>query len=582
MRSGFLPVLVVCVWIACLSSNIGCQSGARVQTYELDPPVLKPSGEPFKFWKNETTFARTYYADAQSPAASDDNPGTAEQPFKTIGKAARVLEPGENVVVRAGVYRETIRPARGGESPARMIGYHAEGDVVVKGSEIVAVPWESIDPAANIWSLDLSSIAFIEDSPFDQDNLPEASFKIMDWASKLRGKVPFTLPRGMVFQDGKRLLCVATREELQQHEGSHWTDRTARRLYIQPFAKANPNGVVMEVTTRSAGLRPAVRGLGFVQVKGFTFEQFSNGFPRPQEGAISVGAGHHWLIEDNTVRQANGIGIDIGTGWYGGSVKPAEPGDERAEWNVVRQNLVTDTGVCGIAGYPATNALIEDNVLINSTLYPRVEPMYESAGIKTHHNTDTLIRRNLIVDSAVNGIWMDWDNRDTRCTENVVVNSKVGIFIEASVRKPYSMIDRNVVWKTREGLIEQDSRNQTFVNNFVGESNIGVNLKGKVSSRPITPFHWTTAGGNVAKANAFWNTQNMVRSGPTPKNRPQQIADNVKEAQGAAASYDAARGVIILQTPPDQGPFAPATQPTEIHFSSWKKWPGSTKPVEGQ
>lgn len=591
-------VFVQLLGAACCLIAAGWCSGETVY-YELDPPVLKPGGETFQSWKNQTAFSRTYHVDTQSPAASDNNPGTKDKPFKTISRAAQILEAGQNVVVHAGVYRETIRPMNGGTSPSQMIGYLADGDVIVKGSEVVGPQWDAVDPAAHIWALDLSRVAFAEGAPFDTDNVPDESFKIMSWATALRGKTPYTLPRGMVFQEGRRLLRVSTLGKLQETEGAHWTDRAAGKLFVQPFEGKNPNDVTMEVTVRSAGFRPAVRGLGFIHLKGFTFEQFGNGFPRPQEGAISVGAGHHWLIEENTVRQVNGIGIDIGSGWYGGSVKPQEPGEGTPEWHIVRQNLVADTGVCGIAGHPTTHALIEDNVLRNCTLYP-VEMLYESAGIKTHRTVGTLIRRNLILDSSVNGVWMDWDTRDSRCTQNVVVNAAVGIFVEASVMKPYTLIDRNIVWNTREGLIEQDSTHQIFVHNLVGRSSIGVNLKGKVSDRPITLFNWTSAGGNQVAANAFWQVKTAVRSGPVPEKRPQVIADNLTEANGVIVSYDASRGMILFSatqppaparpdprvthdffgrewSPHSAGPFELTTQPIELRFDRWRKWSADTQ-----
>ncbi len=84
----------------------------------LDPPVLLPDGSEFKTWEQPCEFTRTYYIDGASAAASDDNAGTSEKPWKTISKAAATLAPGERVLVAPGVYRERVRPARGGTSPA--------------------------------------------------------------------------------------------------------------------------------------------------------------------------------------------------------------------------------------------------------------------------------------------------------------------------------------------------------------------------------------------------------------------------------------------------------------------------------
>ena len=57
--------------------------------------------------------------------ADDKGPGTKARPFRTINKAAQVLQPGERVVIASGTYRECARPARGGTSPSQMISYES-------------------------------------------------------------------------------------------------------------------------------------------------------------------------------------------------------------------------------------------------------------------------------------------------------------------------------------------------------------------------------------------------------------------------------------------------------------------------
>jgi len=44
----------------------------------------------------------------------DTNPGTLSRPWGTIAKANVTLQPGGTVYIRAGIYRETIRPDRSG------------------------------------------------------------------------------------------------------------------------------------------------------------------------------------------------------------------------------------------------------------------------------------------------------------------------------------------------------------------------------------------------------------------------------------------------------------------------------------
>jgi len=47
--------------------------------------------------------AATYEVAQQNPQASDDAPGTAERPWKTVAKAAETARAGDVVVIRGGV-----------------------------------------------------------------------------------------------------------------------------------------------------------------------------------------------------------------------------------------------------------------------------------------------------------------------------------------------------------------------------------------------------------------------------------------------------------------------------------------------
>lgn len=57
-----------------------------------------------------------------SPAGNDGNPGTEARPWKTLGKAAETLRPGETVFARAGRYAERVIPLGSG-SPGNYITY---------------------------------------------------------------------------------------------------------------------------------------------------------------------------------------------------------------------------------------------------------------------------------------------------------------------------------------------------------------------------------------------------------------------------------------------------------------------------
>ena len=66
-------------------------ASAAAQDVSLSPAVFLPDGTEFKAWELRTEWRRTYVVDQMHPDASDLNPGTAERPFRTIGRAAEVL-----------------------------------------------------------------------------------------------------------------------------------------------------------------------------------------------------------------------------------------------------------------------------------------------------------------------------------------------------------------------------------------------------------------------------------------------------------------------------------------------------------
>ena len=75
----------------------------------------------------------TYVVDQNHAKATDDGPGTEEVPFKTISRAAEMAKPGDTVLVRAGIYRERVAPARGGEEGMPITYMAAPGEAPMYG-----------------------------------------------------------------------------------------------------------------------------------------------------------------------------------------------------------------------------------------------------------------------------------------------------------------------------------------------------------------------------------------------------------------------------------------------------------------
>lgn len=88
--------------------------------------------------------ASTYYVSTET--GLDSNPGTLDKPFRTIGKAATVVAPGDTVYIRGGIYYEQVTLSVSGVSnkPITWEGYKNE-TVVINGINRSVVEADPID-----------------------------------------------------------------------------------------------------------------------------------------------------------------------------------------------------------------------------------------------------------------------------------------------------------------------------------------------------------------------------------------------------------------------------------------------------
>ena len=120
------------------------------------------------------------------------------------------------------------------------------------------------------------------------------------------------------------------------------------------------------------------------------------------------------------VRWAHACGIDVGNEtWHRLGGEPSATSGH----HIIRRNHVSDCGVCGIAAV-GNNAcsLVEDN-LVERIGGIHVERIWENAGLKFHTCDTVLIRRNVlrhITDAP--GLWLDYMNRNSRVTGNVIAD----------------------------------------------------------------------------------------------------------------------------------------------------------------
>ena len=111
----------------------------------------------------------------------DSNPGTSvEHPFRTIGRAAQVHQPGDTCWIREGVYRETVRITRAGQKnmPITFARYQNER-VIMDGADVVAGPWTEAE--GGVWRAKVAASGPIEAVFCDGRMMVEARWPNCSW-----------------------------------------------------------------------------------------------------------------------------------------------------------------------------------------------------------------------------------------------------------------------------------------------------------------------------------------------------------------------------------------------------------------
>ena len=466
-----------------------------------------PNGTELEIWEQPLEFSKTYYVDNGSPNADDNGPGTSDKPFRTISKAAEVLQPGERVVIATGVYREFVRPARGGTGPTQMISYEAApgAKVSIRGSEVINMNDLERSATASrgrtgfgggfgagggnmsaqpvIWKYQLKNEMFPDMyNPFAVPSIAGSwgwlNTKVVDMG-------PYLRKRGLVFVNGKPLEPMEQSSELGNTQLRSWiptpppenppesrsgmpvrtpggaimqeiggspdarfaVESTGNIIYMRLPDDAGENPLI-EITIREQVFVPKESGLGYIRIKGLTFQHAGNGYPPPQHGLVSTLGGHHWVIEDNTIEWANGVGLDIGGGGGGGG--RGGSGSGAGSSHVIRGNTIRYCGVCGICGQGTNNVLIENNT-IEWIGFADAEREWESGAVKFHNASNMLLRRNVIRHIRhANAVWYDVGNTNCRVTANVLADVlTVSAAIHMEMTRNYNLIDNNIIWNVR-------------------------------------------------------------------------------------------------------------------------------------
>ena len=394
---------------------------------------------------------------------NDKNPGSIEAPFLTIQAAANIAQPGDVITVHEGIYREWVKPPRGGDSESKRIVYQAaEGEKAeIKGSEIVK-GWKKI--TENVWSVAISNTFFGDYNPYTD--------KIHgDWFTDL-GRVHHT---GDVYLNGNSLWESALMETVLnppkteiriggQPSPTFWyceSNKENTFIYAN-FRDANPNEEQVEINVRKACFYPLINNVNYITVRGFTMQHAATQWAPPtaeQIGLIGTNWSKGWIIENNIISDSRCSGVTLGKhgdefdntsedsaeGYVETIHRAIKRGwsKENIGSHIVRNNTIFNceqTGICGSLG--AIFSTIENNTIYN-IWKKRQFTGAEMGGIKIHASIDMLIKNNRLYNCG-RGLWLDWMAHGTRVTQNLLYNNTTDdIFVEVN-HGPF-LIDNNIL-----------------------------------------------------------------------------------------------------------------------------------------
>lgn len=471
-----------------------------------------------------------YYVSA---AVAQTGDGTKQNPFRTIQEAARTAQPGDEVIVAPGIYREAVDPRNAGTEEARIVYRSKErGAAVITGAEPVT-QWEQVD--GSVWKCSVPNSLFGDYNPY-------TTLVSGDWFI-----ASFIAHTGEVYLNDKAMYEVTSLEQVMHPAPSmvSWDpDFTVYTWYTEQdekqdttviyanFQGADPREEKVEINVRRNCFYPEQEGIGYITLSGFTVTKAATQWAPPtayQEGMIGPHWSKGWIIEDCDVSLSKCSGISLGkylqpendNKWLKWKFKDGTQTErdcicqaQREGWtkerigsHIVRRCNIHDCGQTGIVGHlGGVFSVIEDNHIHHINNRQNLAGA-EIGGIKMHAAIDVIIRRNHF-HHCTRGLWLDWQAQGTRVTRNMFHDNTLpfdhlltkeakaaeaigeDIFIEVS-HGP-TLVDHNLLLSRRS--FKMPTQGVAVVHNLIAGSitavGTGVNNGAKTLQSPrYTPYH---------------------------------------------------------------------------------------------
>ena len=466
-------------------------------------------------------------------AAAHPGDGSQMHPYKTISQAAAVAQPGDEILVAPGVYREEVSPRWAGKKGQSIVYRSA----VPRGAVITgAEPMKSWQPyQEDTWLLTVPNSFFGAYNPYTT----------LVWGDWLNQGIP--CHTGEVFLGDKSLyecdslekvLHPVPNDESWDVEFTTHTWYTAQSedgentLIYANFQGKDPNKENVEITVRPHCFYPAQEHVDYITLTGFVVTKAATQWAPPtalQDGMIGPHWSKGWLIENCEVSHSKCSGISLGkylqqgndNKWSHYKYKDGTQtqrdcaliaqidgwSKETIGSHTVRGCDIHDCGQTGIVGNLGCVFSVIEHNHIHHINNKRNLAGAEIGGIKFHAAIDVIIRGNHF-HHCTRGIWLDWQTQGTRVSGNLFHDNCMArdyllqrknmsglglgedLFIE--IAHGPCLVDNNILLSER--AVKLPTQGVAFVHNLIAGSITAVgrgvkNGSDKYDSTRYTPIH---------------------------------------------------------------------------------------------
>jgi hypothetical protein len=398
---------------------------------------------------------------------------------RTLAEALKQLQPGDELVIGAGTYREALQlPERNWGQAQTVIRGERAGAVLIKGSDRVE-GWESAGEGVFVkrgWRSNSQQV-FVDGEPLRQiggtilNGYPERADHPMKALHASQGGIwPGRVAGGRA----------------QLVDNSFFYDAAEQNLYVK---LRQPS---LEGRTVEASVRPFLifgKGLRRIALRDLQL-QHSNTTVQNQNGAVTL-LGNDLLLERIAVSHTDGNGFDL-------------TGDRIA----ISASSANHCGQVGMKLRGRGNRIADSETSYNNTR--GFNPWWEAGGAKFVGDgglKDSEIVNHRAIGNRGDGIWFDWLNDNNRVHRSVVAyNSGFGIHYEASSRA--RVYDNYVFGNGQRGIYLPNSPESVVAHNLVANNRMeGIAL---VNERPASKPEITARGARVVGNVLAWNGRAAV------------------------------------------------------------------------